>query len=169
MFDLVGQSPHGTAVAVAIEGTGRRTLLAFLTSGCTTCQAFWDSMRQPGFELPPEVDRVVVVTHSQQQESPALIGRLAPPGSAGVTVVMADEPWETYRVPATPYFVLADGATNTIVGEGAAKGWPQLLGLLRRAVADSEPIEDETSVIDLAAAEGERAGSAAGSGSRRWP
>jgi hypothetical protein len=151
VFDLVGKAPHGASLAVAVAGTGRRTLIAFLTSGCSTCQAFWDELRSPRLSLPPEVDRLVIVTHSQDQESPALIGRLAPPAASGVTVVMADEPWVTYRVPATPYFVLADGTSDTIVGEGAAKGWPQLLGLLGRAVADSEPM------IDLASPESDPA------------
>jgi len=158
--DVVGQSPQGASVAIAVLGTGRRTLLAFLSSGCTTCGLFWRELASGGGPraLPEGVDRLVVVTRGADEESAALISRLAPPASSGVAVVMDNASWDAYGVPVTPYFVLVDGYSDVVVGEGAAKGWPQLVGLLERAQADAGP------PIDLTDGAAEGAGAAAGEG-----
>ena len=46
--DVSGVTPEGTAVHVAVVGSPRITLLAFLTSGCTTCGNFWDELSRGG-------------------------------------------------------------------------------------------------------------------------
>jgi hypothetical protein len=131
--DVAGVTPSGDAVAVGVRSSGRITLLAFLSSGCGTCAGFWAALRGgerlsvAGTEV-----RVVVITGGPRNEQPAQVAILAGPDR---TVVMSDEAWQHYAVPATPYFVLVDGGQG-VLGEGSAMGWTQLVGLLQRAVAD---------------------------------
>ena len=125
---LTGVSPHGDPVALSFEGAGAPpTLLAFLTSGCSTCAGFWEALgdrRVPGVQT-------VIVTHGSERERPALLRALAP---ASVAVVMSSAAWEDYRVPGAPYFVLVDGE---IRGEGVATAWPALASLVRDAIDDA--------------------------------
>lgn len=133
-LDLAGRSPRGSSVAVNVSEPGRLTLVAFLTTGCTTCAGFWQALRAgERLELPDgRRPRVVVVTRGAEYESPAAVATLAGPE---LTVVMSSDAWTTYRVPASPYFALVDGAAG-VVGEGASLGWDQLARLLGRAVLD---------------------------------
>ena len=126
---VAGESPGGDAVALSFstaEG-GAPTLLAFLTSGCSTCAGFWETISTA--ELPPGVE-TLIVTHGRDRESPARIRRLAPPS---VPVVMSSEAWADYRVPAAPYFVLVDGDVR---GEGVATNWGAVSSLVRDAIED---------------------------------
>ena len=59
VHDLAGTNPEGGALAIVLKGRPERTLLAFLTSGCNTCQGFWDAFRSDA-DLPRSVDRLVV-------------------------------------------------------------------------------------------------------------
>ncbi len=130
--DVTGTTPQGGAVRVGVVATDHPTLLAFLSSGCAGCGPFWDG---PGpTALPPGEPRLAVVTRGPEQESPPAVAALAPPG---VTVVMSSEAFEDYAVPATPYFVLVDGPSGRVAGEGTATSWEQLAGLLGRASADA--------------------------------
>jgi hypothetical protein len=129
--DLVGTDPLGDAVAVGVTGGQHRTLLAFLTSGCSTCQGFWSAFGQ-GIELPADDIRLVIVTQGDEAESPATVAGLAP---NHVPVVMSTDAWEDYGVPVAPYFALVDG--DEVVGEGAAATWPQVVDLLTKSLADS--------------------------------
>ncbi len=131
--DLLGRSPTGATVAVTVDGAAHSTLLAFLTSGCATCRGFWDAFADPSLVLPAAADRLVVVTKSEAHESPGAIAGLAP---RHTSVVMSDDAWDAYGVPVAPYFVLVDGPTGSIAGEGAALNWHQVSGLLARATAD---------------------------------
>jgi hypothetical protein len=125
---LAGPTPEGDAVHLEFsDGAGAPTLLAFLTSGCSTCAGFWDTLGEP--RLPPGV-RTVVVTHGSERERPAALRQLAPPG---IPVVMSTQAWTDYQVPAAPYFVLVDG---TIRGEGVATTWQAVGSLVSDAVAD---------------------------------
>ncbi len=77
---------------------------------------------------------MVVVTRGPDAESPAAVGALAP---GGVRTVMSDQAYADYAVPATPYFVMVDGPSGRVAGEGAAVNWRQLAGLAGRAAGDS--------------------------------
>ena len=138
VHDIAGTTPSGGSAAIALLGRSERTLLAFLTSGCATCKNFWDAFRR-GDDLPRAVDRLVIVTRSDDEESPAALGNLAP---ADHRVVMSSRAWDDYGVPVSPYFVLVDGPTGRIAGEGAASTWAQVGSLLGRADADAE-LENE--------------------------
>ena len=124
---LAGPTPDGDAITLDFAAAGEPTLLAFLTSGCSTCAGFWETLGEP--RLPPGV-RVVIVTHGTEHERPAALRRLAPPG---IPVVMSSQAWKDYRVPGAPYFVLVDEA---IRGEGAATSWPAVGSLVSDAIED---------------------------------
>ena len=125
---LTGLTLGGDAVALDFAGGSTSpTLLAFLSSGCSTCAGFWETLgerRLPGIQT-------VIVTRGADLERPARLRSLAP---EGVTVVMSSSAWEAYGVPGAPYFVLVD---EEIRGEGVATGWPALSSLVRDAVQDA--------------------------------
>lgn len=125
---VTGTTPDDDAVALDVAAPGGATLLAFLSSGCSTCAAFWAGMHE--VRLPPAV-QPVVVTRGADRERPGRLRELAPPG---VPVVMSSQAWEDYAVPGSPYFVLVDGA---IRGEGVATTWAALSSLVADAVADA--------------------------------
>ena len=130
--DIQGVSPDGRAVAVSLVGDAP-SLLAFLSSGCTTCADIWsaiDDLRPD--QLPVEDMRIVAVTRDAAQESPAAIARLAP---ARHTTLMSSAAWHRFDVPGSPYFVLLDTA-GRVVGEGASAAWSQVVALLERARVD---------------------------------
>jgi len=129
---LTGVTPNGDAVSLSFEGTAASpTLLAFLTSGCSTCLGFWESLSEP--HLPAGV-QTVIVAHGSERERPAQVRSLAP---RQVPVVMSSQAWQDYRVPGAPYFVLVD---ETIRGEGVATTWPALSSLVADAIADEQDL-----------------------------
>jgi hypothetical protein len=127
---IAGSTPDGDALALDLSAPGAPTLLAFLSSGCSTCAGFWEGL--DAARLPAGVE-TVVVTHGPERERPARLRELAPDG---VPVVMSSEAWRDYAVPGSPYFVLVDGA---IRGEGVATTWPALTSLVGDAIADAAP------------------------------
>lgn len=133
--DIVGMAPDGSATAIGLAGRDHPTLVAFLTSGCGTCLEFWGAIADPAERTLVGADtRIVVVTKGPERESVTDVARLAPPG---ITTVMSTEAWEDHDVPVAPYFILVDGRTGSVAGEGAATTWEQLTSLLGRAVADT--------------------------------
>jgi len=148
VHDISGTTPRGGGLVVGLTGRNERTLLAFLTSGCATCKNFWDAFRTDP-PLPRSVDRLVIVTRSNDEESPAALANLAPPRHS---VIMSSEAWDDYGVPVSPYFVLVDGSTASVDGEGAASTWSQVGSLLSRAEADIEAENERRIDADLEAA-----------------
>jgi hypothetical protein len=132
---VVGLDTAGQEVQVSTSPGGASTLLAFMTSGCTTCQGFWSALGgEESDELTSHL-RVVVVIKDPELESPS---RLRAAGADRVTLVHSSKAWDDYGVPGSPYFVYIDGPTGLIHGEGSALAWEQLESLLRDAIADSE-------------------------------
>ncbi len=130
---ISGSTPSGGATVVSLAGSRGFTLLAFMSSGCTTCKPFWRSFEQ-AMPLPRRDIRPVIVTKGPVEESPSAVARLAP---ATITTVMSSEAWDDFRVPGTPYFQLVDTHHGLVVGEGSAGSWPRLVELLRRALGDA--------------------------------
>lgn len=131
--DLVGVDPWGNPLSVAVAGVEHRTLLVFLSTGCLTCQDFWQAFADPStLGLRPDV-RPVIVVKDQAHESASRLQELAP---AAVPVVSTNDAWEHYSIPVAPYFVLVDGTEERVVGEGAAATWEQVRGLLDQALSD---------------------------------
>lgn len=148
VYDINGTTPKGGGLVVGLVGRNDRTLVAFLTSGCATCKNFWDAFRNDP-PLPRSVDRLVIVTRSNDEESPAALQNLAPDRHP---VVMSSQAWDDYGVPVSPYFVLVDGPTGSIEGEGAASTWSQVGSLLSRAEADLEAQNERRIDAELEAA-----------------
>jgi hypothetical protein len=131
---LSGTTPAGDPVALAFDGASSRpTLLAFLSSGCSTCAGFGEKLAEP--RLSDDV-QTVIVTRGSERERPAKLRSLAP---AGIPVVMSSQAWEDYRAPGAPYFVLVDGA---VLGEGVATTWQALASLVSDAIADMPDAHD---------------------------
>jgi hypothetical protein len=130
---LAGTMPDGGAAKLDFEGAAPEpTLLAFLSTGCSTCAGFWESLGER--RLPPGV-RTVIVTHGSERERPSRLRSLAP---SGIPVVMSTRAWEDFGVPGAPYFVLVDGV---IRGEGVATTWQALASLVRDAIEDQRAAE----------------------------
>ncbi len=121
--ELAGVTPTGDAVKLAL--TGSPTLLAFLSSGCTSCAGFWETLGDR--RALPDV-RNVIVTRGADREQRSRLRSLAP---AGVPVVMSSEAWRDYAVPGSPYFVLVEA--GEVRGEGVATTWDALTSLVRDA------------------------------------
>ncbi|HUI47231.1 MAG TPA: hypothetical protein VL119_00945 [Acidimicrobiia bacterium] len=133
--DIRGSGLRDDALNVSIVGAPHRTLLAFLSSGCLTCQEFWTALGGDprALELRDDV-RVVVVAKDAQEESVAALRRLAP---KDMPVVLSSEAWSHYRVPGSPYFVLIDGPAGRVRGEGTGATWQQVATLLQQAADDA--------------------------------
>jgi hypothetical protein len=149
VVDITGVTPRGSAVRIAVGGDDRLTLLAFLSTGCTTCGDFWKAWRDDeplplrGLGQP----RVVIVTRGPENEHPHAVTTLAP---ATTSTVMSTAAWTDYHVPASPYFVLVDGRAG-VIGEGSAASFAQLRGVLERALSDRrDPIDlrDDPNRVD---------------------
>lgn len=132
-LDLNGDTPHGDVAAVGVCGVPHTTLIAFLSSGCTTCHTFWEALAGELGALPGTDTRIVIVTKGSEAESPTEVAGMAPPG---LTTLMSTAAWDDYDVPLSPYFILVDGPSSSVVGEGAAASWEQVRGLLEQACAD---------------------------------
>lgn len=133
--DVAGVTPDGAATVAGVVGTDHTTLLAFLSSGCSTCADFWRAFADgEGTRLPGRDTRLVVVTKGPEAESVSAVAGLAPPG---VTTLMSSAAYDDYGVPANPYFILVDGPTGAVLGEGAAATWAQVANLLGQAAADA--------------------------------
>ena len=134
--DVAGRTPSGGTRTVAVTN-GTPTLLAFLTTGCSTCAAFWSAFAAAGagedLGLPADL-RLVIVTKGPDMESPADVAATAP---AGITTIQSSEAWADYRIPVAPYFVLVDGERGVVIGEGAAASWERVRDLLQRSLADA--------------------------------
>ena len=131
--EISGLDPSGSARSVSLEHGHGETLLAFLSTGCASCRVFWETLGDD-IEMPTPSTRPVIVTKGAAAESPGKVAELAP---EGVTLIMSDEAWDTFRVPLTPYFMLVDGAAR-VIGEGSASSWNHLISLLRQSESESD-------------------------------
>jgi hypothetical protein len=129
--DVTGTSLAGEEVLIPVRGRGRRTLVAFLSSGCSVCQTFWDQLRSG----PPDVPggaRLVVVAKGPQEESATRLRELAGPS---LDVVQSSAAWTDYGVPGSPYFVYVED--GVITGEGSSTTWTQVRDLMGQSVDDT--------------------------------
>jgi hypothetical protein len=137
---LIGSTPDGGTASVALTGSRGYSLLAFLSTTCTSCQPFWQGLSD---DLNFSGARPIVVTKDPGEESPADITRMA---AGKVTTVMSSDAWDAFKVPATPYFALVDNANAAVVGEGSAANWGRVGEMVSRAISDhSHPLHISTS------------------------
>jgi hypothetical protein len=135
---ISGTTLQGDSVTLSFGPGSPVTLLAFLTSGCTSCAPLWAGLHEAS-DLDSLAQRVVVITHDAMRESPTRLERLAP--SAGPEVIMASAAWADYAVPGSPHFVLTDGA-GRILGRGSALSWSALETMVADARADARRAAD---------------------------
>jgi hypothetical protein len=140
--DIAGTGLSGDAVALAVTAVEHDTLLAFLSTGCTTCEPFWSAFRA-GVDVPGQA-RLVVVTQSHESES-----RLRELAAPGIEVLASDEAWDAYGVPGSPHFVYVDGPSGRVVGEGTGPDWPAVRDLMSQAAADHSTRATNRSVQDV--------------------
>jgi len=134
--DLAGIGAGGNeTLTVRVTGVEHDTIVAFLSSGCLTCQRFWDAFRKPRKLGLPAGTRLVVVTKGADSESPSAIAQLAPPG---LPTVMSSEAFVDYDIPGSPYFVQVHGPTGRVKGEGTGPDWDQVSSLLSQASGDAD-------------------------------
>jgi hypothetical protein len=153
--DVAGATLHGDSAKISLATGSPPTLLAFLTSGCTSCAGFWEAFGSGGLDELPDDVRVVAVAKDGSHESPSRLRELAPDG---LPVLLSSAAWEAYSVPGSPYFVyVEDGAIH---GEGAATQWPQLASLLRDAVADARLADEHEGAVPAGERRAARADSA---------
>ena len=133
-FNITGQAATGESVSVAVLGARVDTLIAFLSTGCTTCAGFWEALRSGATDALPDRTRLVVVTRGAGEESPARLRQLAP---ADVPVILSSEAWDDYAVPGSPYFVYVRGPEAAIAGEGSAASWTDVTSLFHEALANT--------------------------------
>ena len=129
--DVAGTSLGGEEVLIPVSGKGRRTLVAFLSSGCSVCQTFWDQLRSGPLDVPGGA-RLVVVAKGPQEESTSRLRELAGPG---LEVVQSSAAWTDYGVPGSPYFVYVED--GVITGEGSSTTWTQVRDLMGQSVDDT--------------------------------
>ncbi len=134
---VAGVTPRGDALAVAVSGGDHLTLLAFLSSGCSTCAGFWQAFQNSDQLGLPARTRLVVVTKGPEMEIPGEVAAHAP---EGLPVVMSTEAWGDYEVPGSPFFVLVDGESGRRIGEGVANHFHQVIELVRRADSDARTV-----------------------------
>ena len=133
--DLVGVSPGGAeALSIRVTGVEHDTIVAFLSSGCITCQKFWDAFAKPRKLKLPAGTRLVVVTKGVDGESPSSVAKLAP---SAVPTVMTTDAFTDYDVPGSPYFVYVHGPSGRVRGEGTGPDWEQVSSLLSQATVDA--------------------------------
>ncbi len=124
---LTGSTLDDETLALSLDGD---VLLAFLSSSCTTCQAFWTAFAGQVDDVPGGA-RLVVVTRDLDEESESALRARRP---AVVALVHSTQAWETFDVPGSPYFALVSG--GRVVGEGSGASWPQVADLLGQARRD---------------------------------
>ena len=133
--DIVGLSAGGTdALSVRITGVEHDSIVAFLSSGCITCQKFWDAFRKPRKLKLPDGTRLVIVTKGPHDESASTVASLAP---SAFPTVMSTEAYTDYDVPGSPYFVYVHGPSGRVRGEGTGPDWEQVQALLSQATVDA--------------------------------
>ena len=131
-LDLVGTTPLGDPVAIALAGAPQLSLLAFLSTTCGTCMEFWRAFEDPGNQhVAGSTSKLVIVTKGPELESADDVARLAP---KHLDVVMSQATFDRYDVPYAPYFVLVDGHESRVIGEGAASSFDELRELLAPAM-----------------------------------
>jgi hypothetical protein len=131
--DIAGVTPWDESAAVGVSGDARRTLIAFLSTGCGVCANFWDELNGPGGAQLPATTRLVVVTKGEDEESISALRRIAPKEAL---VVMSSQAWRDYEVPGSPYFLLVED--GRVSGEGSGSTWSQVRALLGQASDDTE-------------------------------
>lgn len=91
LANLTGPTPDGGTASVALTGSRGYSLLAFLSTTCTSCQPFWQGLSG---DLNFSGARPIVVTKDPGEESPGDLARWA---TGNVTTLMSSDAWDADR------------------------------------------------------------------------
>src|SRR6476661_1497426 len=127
--DIIGTDLDRVEQQVTVTTAGSRTLLAFLTSGCSVCQTFWDEF-QGSVDVPGDGE-LRIIAKGPAEESISSLRSLA----GDRDVVQSSEAWVDYDIPGSPYFVYVE--SGVVTGEGSATTWAQVRDLMAQGVADN--------------------------------
>jgi hypothetical protein len=136
--DIAGSTIGGELVTTRVVGVEHDTVLLFLSSGCASCEVFWDELSHP-VALPANT-RLVVVSQGEEFESRAVLASLAAPD---LDVLMSSQAWRDYEVPGSPHVVFVEGRTGRVRGEGTGQSWTQVAQMLARATGDTTLIDGQ--------------------------
>ena len=128
--EIIGSTLRDEEVSIPVTGEDRRTLVAFLSSGCSVCATFWEELSGGDTAIPGGA-RLVVVTKGPEEESVTRLRQLA---GDSLDVVQSSAAWTDYGVPGSPYFVYVED--GQITGEGSSTTWAQVADLMGQAVDD---------------------------------
>lgn len=129
--DVAGVTIDGDAVKITVGSNSKPTLLAFLTTGCDTCERLIAELDLPSGSSLRDRLRVVVVSKAEGQENSGKLRTLLP---ADLDHVFSLEAWESYDVPGSPYFVYFDGRSDKVHSEGSTVSWDRVTSMLGDAV-----------------------------------
>ena len=132
---VAGVTPAGDPVVLSLTAGSDPTLVAFLSTTCSSCTPFWEGLESSLMHFGGHRHRVVVVTLGESEESPTRAMSLARPG---VDVVMSSAGWGEFEVPGAPYFVLLEPSTGRVIGEGSAVTYEALEEFLTDATNDQK-------------------------------
>jgi hypothetical protein len=152
--DIIGTTLDREERSLVVTAPGQRTLLAFLTSGCSVCETFWNEFQRP-VEVPGN-GALQVIAKGPAEESPSSLRGLA----GDLVVLQSSAAWTDYDIPGSPYFVYVED--GRVTGEGSATTWPQVRDLMAQGVADS----DEARTAAGRSGPGQLVGEAMGRGER---
>ena len=103
---------------------------------------FWKKLADGGVEdLDPT--RVIIVAHGAERTEH--IAEVAPDG---IPVVVSTLAWERYEAPGSPWFIVVDGTSGLITGEGGATSWDELLGMVAVARGRLRPAAGAEATTD---------------------
>jgi hypothetical protein len=128
--DIVGTTLDRRERTVTVTAPGTRTLLAFLSSGCSVCQTFWEEFRG-GVDVPGQGELRIIAKGPEEESATSLRGL-----AGGLQVLQSSAAWSDYDIPGSPYFVYVEA--GVITGEGSATTWPQVRDLMAQGVSDAE-------------------------------
>jgi hypothetical protein len=131
--DLVGVNPDGEPIAVSLTMGSDPTLLAFLSTSCSSCSVFWENLDSSQRYFGGRRHRVIIATLGADEESPTRAQSLA---RGQADVVMSSQGWDAFDVPGAPYFMVIDPEQG-VVGEGSASTFEALEEFLTDATNDS--------------------------------
>jgi len=128
---VTGLTPDGTALSTGSDPT----LVAFLSTTCSSCTPFWEGLEASLMHFGGHRHRVVIVTLGEAEESPTRAQSMAKPGA---DVIMSSTTWNEFEVPGAPYFVLIEPGTGRVLGEGSAMTYDALVEFLTDATNDQQ-------------------------------
>lgn len=147
---IAGVTPDGEPLVASLASGTDPTLVAFLSTTCSTCTPFWEGLESSVMHFGGHRHRVVIVTLGESEESPT---RAQSMRRGSVDVIMSSDGWSSFEVPGAPYFALIEATTGQVVGEGSAMTFESLTEFLTDATNDQKwdlqnSAESEESRID---------------------